>query len=49
MLYKETQEKKQDMWLKPGFKVYDRPLINGTKEKKYTSFSLYKSDSLTYS
>ncbi|MDU5560882.1 MAG: serine hydrolase, partial [Streptococcus parasanguinis] len=29
----ETQEKKQDMWLKPGFKVYDRPLINGAKEK----------------
>ena len=21
------------MWLKPGFKVYDRPLINGAKEK----------------
>jgi len=39
----ETQEKKQDMWLKPGFKVYDR------QRKKYTSFSLYKSDSLTYS
>ena len=29
----ETQEKKQEMWLKPGFKVYDRPLINGAKEK----------------
>ena len=29
----ETQEKKQDMWLKPGFKVYDRPLINGAQEK----------------
>ncbi|MDU5787900.1 MAG: serine hydrolase [Streptococcus parasanguinis] len=29
----ETQEKKQDMWLKSGFKVYDRPLINGAKEK----------------
>ena len=29
----ETQEKKQDIWLKPGFKVYDRPLINGAKEK----------------
>ena len=25
--------KKQDMWLKPGFKVYDRPLINGAKKK----------------
>ncbi len=21
------------MWLKPGFKVYDRPLINGAKKK----------------
>nr|WP_272142174.1 serine hydrolase [Streptococcus parasanguinis] len=29
----ETQEKKQAMWLKPGFKVYDRPLINGAQEK----------------
>ena len=36
----ETQEKKQDMWLKPGFKVYDRPLINGAKEKN-TSLSSY--------
>lgn len=29
----ETQEKKQDMWLKPGFKVYDRPLIMVQKKK----------------
>lgn len=29
----ETQEKKQEMWLKPGFKVYDQPLVNGAKEK----------------
>ena len=33
MLYKKHKKKKQDMWLKPGFKVYDRPLINGAKEK----------------
>ena len=27
------KRQKQEMWLKPGFKVYDRPLINGAKEK----------------
>lgn len=32
----ETQEKKQEMWLKPGFKVYDQPLVNGAKEKNTT-------------
>lgn len=32
----ETHEKKQDMWLKPGFKVYDQPLVNGAKEKNTT-------------
>lgn len=32
----ETQEKKQEMWLKPGFKVYDQPLVNGAKEKTTT-------------
>lgn len=32
----EKQEKKQEMWLKPGFKVYDQPLVNGAKEKNTT-------------
>ncbi len=32
MLYKNTR-KKQDMWLKPGFKNYDRPLVNGARKK----------------
>lgn len=32
----ETHKKKQDMWLKPGFKVYDQPLVNGAKEKNTT-------------
>ena len=32
----ETQEKKQEMWLKPSFKVYDQPLVNGAKEKNTT-------------
>ena len=41
MLYKKHKKKKQAMWLKPGFKVYDRPLINGAQEKN-TPLSPYK-------